>query len=417
MGLNRAIWLYLILLIAEGALRKWVLPGLATPLLIVRDPIAAFMIFQAFRLNILPTTPVFFLSYFIAIISVFAAVLIGHGSLNAALYGARPLILHFPAMFIMARALDRSDLLQIGRFVMLLSIPMTGLIAWQFYSPQSAWVNVGVGGEGSSGFSGALGYYRPSGSFSFTSGVSLFYALQASFLLYFWLSGSRCNRVILYFATLSLFIAVPLSISRTLVFQCSLVLVFSFFVSVARANLLQRGLVVGLSVVSVFIVLSFLGIFETSLDVIRERFIRAGEAEGGVRGTLGDRYVGGLVRALTGSGDWPFWGHGIGRGTNVGAKLISGDVSARLDIAENEWQRWVGELGALLGLSVLWMRTWVTAVAASQSVMALGRGDILPWLLLCNAATVLPQGSWNQPNALGFSVLAGALLIASTRHR
>ena len=85
MGLNRAIWLYLILLIAEGALRKWVLPGLATPLLIVRDPIAAFMIFQAFRLNILPTTPVFFLSYFIAIISVFAAVLIGHGSLNLSL--------------------------------------------------------------------------------------------------------------------------------------------------------------------------------------------------------------------------------------------------------------------------------------------------------------------------------------------
>jgi len=30
------------------------------------------------------------------------------------------------------------------------------------------------------------------------------------------------------------------------------------------------------------------------------------------------------------------------------------------------------------------------------------RGDILPWLLLSNAATVLPQGSWNQPTAMGF---------------
>ena len=31
--LKQAIWLYLILLIYEGALRKWVLPDLSTPLL------------------------------------------------------------------------------------------------------------------------------------------------------------------------------------------------------------------------------------------------------------------------------------------------------------------------------------------------------------------------------------------------
>src|SRR5438045_3843494 len=33
------IWIYFALLLFEGALRKWVIPGLATPLLVVRDPV------------------------------------------------------------------------------------------------------------------------------------------------------------------------------------------------------------------------------------------------------------------------------------------------------------------------------------------------------------------------------------------
>ena len=33
------LWSYLVLLIFEGALRKWVFPGAADALLIIRDPI------------------------------------------------------------------------------------------------------------------------------------------------------------------------------------------------------------------------------------------------------------------------------------------------------------------------------------------------------------------------------------------
>jgi len=39
---NRAkqlIWLYFWLLIIEGALRKWIVPSLSNPLLIIRDPV------------------------------------------------------------------------------------------------------------------------------------------------------------------------------------------------------------------------------------------------------------------------------------------------------------------------------------------------------------------------------------------
>jgi len=47
-----AIWAYVLLWIFEGALRKWILPSLSTPLLIVRDPIAIYIILKAFHLKV-----------------------------------------------------------------------------------------------------------------------------------------------------------------------------------------------------------------------------------------------------------------------------------------------------------------------------------------------------------------------------
>jgi hypothetical protein len=38
-GIRRLIWLYLVLWLIEGGLRRWFLPGLATPLLLIRDPL------------------------------------------------------------------------------------------------------------------------------------------------------------------------------------------------------------------------------------------------------------------------------------------------------------------------------------------------------------------------------------------
>ena len=40
MRIRQLLWIYFWLLIFEGALRKWILPGLSNPLLLVRDPVA-----------------------------------------------------------------------------------------------------------------------------------------------------------------------------------------------------------------------------------------------------------------------------------------------------------------------------------------------------------------------------------------
>ena len=171
--LKKGIWAYFLLLIFEGALRKWILPGLATPLLIIRDPIALWLIVASINRGLIKSNIYLALIVLTGITGTFTALFFGHGNLPVALFGARILLLHFPLIFIIGRIFNRADVISMGMKGLWISIPMTLLIALQFYSPQSAWVNRGIGGDISGGgFSGALGFFRPPGTFSFTNGTT-----------------------------------------------------------------------------------------------------------------------------------------------------------------------------------------------------------------------------------------------------
>src|SRR5690554_6217463 len=98
--LKYGIWGYFLLLIFEGALRKWFLPGLATPLLIIRDPLGIWLIYQAFKQDKLPVNRYLILTVLIGLVSIYTALFLGHGNLSVAIFGARILLIHFPLMFI-----------------------------------------------------------------------------------------------------------------------------------------------------------------------------------------------------------------------------------------------------------------------------------------------------------------------------
>ncbi|HTE28222.1 MAG TPA: hypothetical protein VK664_26890, partial [Flavitalea sp.] len=209
------IYLYVLLLIFEGSLRKWVLPGLAAPLLIIRDPLALYIIFLCWKEKILPSNIILASTVWIGFISLFTALFLGHKNLFVAVFGARYLLIHFPLIFIIGKIMDRDDIIRIGKQMLVISIPITILTVLQFYSPQSAWVNRGVGGdmEGAGFNGGALGYFRPPGTFSFTNGNTMFYSLLACFVFYFWLNSKHVNKLILVTSTLCLITEIPISIS------------------------------------------------------------------------------------------------------------------------------------------------------------------------------------------------------------
>lgn len=412
--LKRAIWIYFFLLIFEGALRKWVLPSLATPLLIIRDPVALWLIVVAWRRGLIP--PNYYLTGMLIIgtIGIFTAVLLGHGSLPVALFGARIFLLHFPLIFIIGRVFTRNDVLALGRVTLWITIPMVVLVALQFLSPQSAWVNRGVGGDmQGAGFSGALGYFRPPGTFSFTNGNTTFFSFVAPFVFYFWLDSKAIHKPLLMAATFGLFLAIPLSISRSLLFQVVLCLSFLLVAIARKPENLWRMLLTVVGGVMVLGVLSQMSLFATATEAFTARFNDANENEGGLEGVFLDRFLGGLIGAVTGSANLPLFGMGIGMGTNAGSVLLTG--KADFLIAEGEWGRTVGELGPLLGLAVIFLRIRFAAKMAWACYIQLTKGDLLPWLLLSFGLLSLAQGGWAQPSSLGFCTLIGGLMIASLR--
>ncbi|WP_375436910.1 hypothetical protein [uncultured Hymenobacter sp.] len=412
--LKQGVWAYFLLLIFEGALRKWFLPGLATPLLIIRDPLVVWMLILTWQRGLLPANPYMIGMMLIGILSTFTAVLVGHGNVAVAIYGARILLLHFPMVFVIGRIFNREDVVKLGKVTLWIAIPMTVLIALQFYSPQSAWVNRGVGGDmAGAGYSGALNYFRPPGTFSFTSGNTQFFMFVGCFVFYFWLNSQNMNRLVLIAATAGLLAAIPMSISRSLLFGVGVTMIFTLAAVARKPQYLSKIIPIGFAMVIALAVLSQATFFQNATEAFLSRFTSASETEGGLEGTIGNRYLGGMFAALTGSSNTPFFGYGIGMGTNVGSMLLSGGT--QFLIAEEEWARLIGEMGPLFGIIVIFLRVGFCVKVAFACYEKLSVGDFLPWILLSYGLLMIPQGQWAQPTALGFSTLIAGLLIASLR--
>jgi hypothetical protein len=413
-SLKKGIWLYLILLLFEGALRKWFLPALSSPLLLIRDPIAIWLILSAFRKGLFTFNIYLSGIVLISIISFFTAIFLGHQNVQIAIYGTRIFLFHFPLIFVIGKVLDREDVIDIGKFFLWVTIPMTILVAMQFYSPQSALVNRGIGGDiAGGGFSGSNGYFRPPATFSFITGTVQFYGLVACFVLYFLINSKGVNKVALFGALTGLLASVPLSISRTMLFQVVIAMLFLFFVTFRNPKYLGKLMLASIALVIVLAGLSQASFFQTATATFTERFEVANESEGGMKSIFLDRFLGGMVGALTKTEELPFFGHGIGMGTNVASQLLS--KGQTFLISEEEWGRLIGELGPLLGLMAVILRCGLCFKIAKACYLKLGVNDSLPWMLLSFGFLSLLQGQWAQPTSLGFSIVIGGLMLAALR--
>lgn len=418
---RKAIWIYIFLLIFEGALRKWFLPSLATPLLLVRDPIAIWLTIIGLQKGWIKSGYAKTMMA-VASLSFFLTIAIGHHNLFVALFGCRIYIFHFPIIFVMGKVLTRIDLLKIGQFILWMSIPMTILIFMQFHSPQTAWVNMGVGGEGTAGFSGAMGYMRPPGTFSFTNGYVAFQAIVGCYLLYYILMNNtlpkeyQFSKTILIILTGCYLLSIPTSISRTHFFQTCVFLLFLFFAAMRKDNLKGKFLKFAIVAIIAGVILYISGLGGVSIEAFIERFEGANKAEGGVEGVVGNRYIGGMLEAFR-FNNTPIFGYGLGLGTNIGAKLIGGAGRDSFGFyAEAEWQRIIGESGLLIGAIIILVRLLLALEIFKRSYQKLiYKQDLLPWMLCSCMLLFLPQGQLGQPTSLGFTILSAGLSLASLK--
>jgi len=328
-----------------------------------------------------------------------------------AAYGFKGNVLHIPFAFIIGKVLNRNDLVLMGKWWLWATLGMTVLICMQFYSPQSAWVNMGVGGDDSgAGFGGALGRYRPPGTFSFIIGVTWFYVFSTAFLICGLTMHKKYSKWLLIASSMAIIVAMPVSISRMMVLAAALTFIIGIVSSSRQKNaLLRYGRFALFIIVGVFLA-SSIPIFDDARDAFLSRWTSSTED---FKSSIIERTLEDFTRPFTSDRDIPIFGFGLGAGTQVGLRLLSQTSSFAL--GESDWERIVCELGKIFGTLFLLWRVVLTVDLSRYAIRAFRNGNGMGLVFLSATAFNLLVGALGQATVTGFVTLGIGLTIASMR--
>jgi hypothetical protein len=418
--IRQLIWLYFWLLIIEGALRKWVAPALSNPLLIVRDPVVLAIYILAFRARIFPRNGWMTALWIISLLSLAVSFIPLWPYISPARialvsgFGFRANFVHLPLLFVMQKALRVEDVKRFGWWTLILLIPMTALMVLQFRASPDAFVNRTAGGEGESMLA-ALGKVRTSATFSFVIGVVSYFSMATAFLTWGALRRAYPNWLLVSSA-MALVIGIAVSGSRSVVGACAVVVASLGLVLVLRPSAVNRFGQIVLATVVLGWVISKAPVFKEGVDVLTTRFTDVAEAtEQSVAQDVFTRSISSFTDGLYVLTQAPFFGYGLGVGTNAGAKFLVGHSTFLL--SEGEWSRIFLESGPLLGLAyVIWRCALVIPIGAF-CLRAVRRGEILPLLLFSTAVLGILSGQFGQPTVLGFAVFGAGLALAAYDER
>ena len=403
---RQLIWVYFWLLIFEGALRKWILPGLSNPLLIIRDPVAVAIYAMALKEGCFPRNK--FIPFIVALAAVcgMASMMVipDHPLITA--YGLRADFLHLPLVFLLPRVLTPNEVQRIGFFVLLLAFLMALLVYKQFTSPSGAWANNGAG-IGSGQIESTFDRIRPAGTFSYSNGLLCYISLLGSFVFYGFLRSGTYPKWLLVGSVPCLFLMVALSGSRSVLASMSLLVITAVGISLFKPKMLGGSARALFAIGAVYLVAGSWVVIQQGVEVHESRL----SGGGGVKEGLIDRYIGTLL-PMDALQNTPFLGFGLGMGTNAAAGLLTGDRGFLL--AESEWDRVIMESGALLGFAYIALRIVIVFKVADAGLARIRRGDPLSVLLFSGFALQMLNGQFAQPAALGFGVFGMGLCLAAT---
>jgi len=417
--LKKLFWAYFLLLIFEGALRKWILPQLSGPLLLVRDPIAVLIIWEAFRTRKWPekwSAVTGALSIGLIGLCV-AQTLIGGNSWIAAIYGLRSYLLPFPVAFIMGENLDAEDLRKFGVWTLLLLLPETALEAAQYLAPGNAFLNAGAY-EGARQISYVGGHVRASGTFSFVAGAASYTPMAAAFLLYGLVNEKFARKWLLWLASFALVLSVPVVGSRALVFELAAVAVCAGIAALCGVSQLVSSLKIIVPFLVVVALASLLPLFSESSKSLNQRFEEGNRIEGGARHSVGVVIIHRTaVPVWTELEETDFLSHPIGIGMGQGANAISKLLRGRPEFAagEDEFAHVMIEFGPFPGMAFTLLCVLLALAISKEAFSRAREGNPLALLLAPLMFSGLALGVLEQPTGQGFMVIYLALSLAALK--
>lgn len=396
--------------------------------LVARDPFVLYAVFLGLKHGLVKSGYAKFMML-LGVITFFTTIIFGHGNIVVAVYGVRITFLYFPFVFICSRVLTLTDIYNVGRIFVLLIIPMFILNVVQFFSPQSSFVNIGVGGdEEGAGFGGAMGFFRPPGIFTFCEALAGYYSLAFSFLLFFLLNENaakqvRLGRTFLTLCLIAFFAAIPVQISRTNFVRTTYILLFFSCVALQRKKYATMFLKIAIILVMALPIIAQskdMGLF---IEVFMTRFNGANETERGLGTSAINRTFGWLFRAL--NHNIPVFGYGEGTFTNVGLTILTGGTNSETsqykgvaDSVEMEWGRIICEDGIIMGFIILITRFSMALSLFIKSLRSLKRhSNLLAWMTMPMSIYALGLFQLKMAYNLGFMCIIVISCLVALRNK
>jgi hypothetical protein len=401
--LRTLLWAYLALLMFEGALRKWIVPQLDAPLLIVRDPIVLWIYYEAYRHRLSFNNAFFMPVVVIGVITTLLSLVFGIGNLAITFYGIHTDYLQIPLIFLIPQILNRDDVVMVGKWLLYLSLPMAVLVIFQFRSDPDSLVNKGA-------IHTWYGTVRPSGTFSYIAGLVAYYAIVASFLFYGYLNTRAYPLWLVIAVTCDVALCTACSGSRTFIVSVGIVMVASIVCVLLRGKGGLGILIAAVSLSVVLPILSMLPVFKDGAYQLTRRF-QDGAANGEDTSGFLNRYAETMVQPLAVGSHAQLWGMGLGSGTNFASSMLRGE--REFIGAEDEWGRLFFESGPIFGLLLILLRVSLTLAIAKTAYDALRRDNPLPLLIFAGCAVSILNGQWGVPTSLGFAILGAGLTLAA----
>jgi hypothetical protein len=407
------IWTYFVILIFEGVLRKWIFPGWSNQLLLVRDPVLLLIYGLAISEGIFSVNRIVLCLAILGGITATLGLAVGTQDIVVTAYGFDACFLHLPLIFIIPNVMNRGDVICLGRWVLMFMIVMTPVMVAQFRSSPSAVINCGAGGGTAAQLGGAMGRIRPPGFFTFITAAAQFLALATAFVIYGWMRGAY-GRPLLLASTLALILSAVVSTSRLVLGGIGVVFLMVGLIVLYHRKSISNVFAMLLAVGIILVVATNLDVYKEGRMVFEARLDQTGDAEAGFAGTASnwtERLFGAYYGGFYWAKEAPALGKGLGMGTNVGARVLTGRSGFLL--AEGEPARVIMEMGPTLGMFYLILRVAICVVMYKTASQAARAGNALPMLLFGSCALLVSSGQFSQTTMLGFAALGGGMCLAA----
>lgn len=412
------IWVYFILLIFEGAFRKWIIPNQSDFLLLIRDPVVIWIYYLAFIHSAFPFANKYLNRLYVWTIGASVlSIIVNQSHLAVLAYGIHTNLLHFPLIFVIGRVLRWKDVIRFGYAILFLTLPMTFFCQAQFEGDRYDIMNVAAGGTGSQ-LETSGGKVRASGTFSFVSGIVFFYCFAVAFIIYGFLRVKTFKLPVLVFSFGLTLTAMAIAGSRAVVAEALQVVACFGFLAYFRPKEFGKItlFVFGLTAITIFL-WTQIDLFGKGIEHLKLRFDEAENVEGHPVEAFFKRYWD-IISAPYYYNQFTGWmgNDGLGSATRAGSELARRFGSGGWGgAAEISWSRPILENGILIGLPFIFWRIWVTIDLLKTCIRSIQKGNYLAIFLFGAAGPIILFGLLGQPTNLGFAAFGGGLCLAAAR--